>query len=288
MMNVAGKVAFVTGGVSGIGLGMAQAFAEAGMKVVVTGLRADHLKDAEATLKEIGPQVLTLRLDVTDRQAYAEVADRVEASLGPVDLLCNNAGVGMFGPLTSVTYADWDWILGVNIGGVVNGIQTFLPRMLARGKGGHILTTASAAGLFASPNAGIYTTSKMAVVGFMECLRGELRDKGVGVSVLCPHLVRTNVYAHGQLRPQEFGAAEAPDENFRAMLEAGMDPLEVGRRALQGILRNDLYILTHSEIGPTIRERFEALQRALPDDVPDAARLEAEAPTLHYWIYGSN
>lgn len=295
MKDFAGKVAFITGGASGVGFGLARAFADAGMKIAIVDVRSEQLATAESMLKGYGAQVLALQLDVTDREAYARAADAVEAAFGKVHVLCNNAGIGIMGPLKSARYDDWDWVLGVNVGGVINGLQTFLPRILSHGEGGHILTTASAAGLFAGATSGIYTASKMAVVGMMECLRGELAEDGIGVSVLCPHLVRTNIQNHGRLRPDRFGdsgygppmvGAETDlDPHVKALVEAGMDPLEVGRRVLRGIQRNDLYILTHPEIEPIIRERFEAILSALPDEVPDPARVAVEAPTLHYWVY---
>lgn len=291
MKDFAGKVAFVTGGASGVGFGLAHAFAAAGMKVVIADIRAEPLAHAQARLEDLGAQTLALRLDVSDRDNYARVADTVEATFGAVHILCNNAGIGLLGTLESATYDDWDWVLGVNLGGVVNGVQTFLPRMLAHGQGGHILATASAAGLFAGAGAGIYTTSKMAVVGMMECLRGEVAQHGIGVSVLCPHLVRSDIHLHASLRPDRFknsghaGSAASDFDPNTAMLEVGMDPLEVGRRVLQGIERNDLYILTHPEIESIIRERFAAMLAALPDEIPDPRRVAFEAPTLHYSVY---
>lgn len=292
MQDFAGKVVFITGGASGVGFGMAQAFAEAGMKVVIVDIRTEQLTRAQARLEQLGAQTLALQLDVSDRDAFARVADKVEATFGAVHVLCNNAGIGLLGTIESAKYADWDWVLGVNLGGVVNGIQTFLPRILAHGQGGHILATASAAGLFSGVGSGIYTTSKMAVVGLMECLRGEVAQHGIGVSVLCPHLVRTDIHLHASLRPDRFndsgyarsGTASDFDPN-KAMLEVGMDPLEIGRRVLRGIERNDLYILTHPEIEPIIRERFAAILAALPDEIPDPQRVAAEAATLHYSVY---
>lgn len=292
MKDLAGKVAFITGGASGMGFGMAHAFAEVGMKIVIVDIRAEQLARARAALERLGAQVLALPLDVGDRAAYARVAEQVETSLGPVQLLCNNAGIGLLGSLKTAKYDDWDWVLGVNLGGVVNGVQTFLPRMLARRQGAHILTTASAAGLIGGAGAGIYTTSKMAVVGMMECLRGDLAEDGIGVSVLCPHLVRTDISMHGSLRPSRFNdsgyvSSNNPEEfdPAQAIAEVGMDPLEVGRRVLRGIQNNDLYILTHPEIESIIRERFEAILAALPDEIPDPRRVAFEAPTLHYSVY---
>jgi len=294
MRDVAGKVAFITGGASGVGFGLAVTFAQVGMKIVLADMRPEPLARAEAHLQRSGAQVLALPLDVTDRKAYSDAADRAEAAFGKVHVLCNNAGIGLLGPLKSARYDDWDWVLGVNVGGVVNGLQTLLPRMLAHGEGGHIVTTASVAGLFAGAGAGIYTASKMAVVGMMECLRGELAADGIGVSVLCPHLVRTDIHQHASLRPERFSssgyraavtARGASDPGVKALVDVGMDPLEVGRRVLRGILQNDLYILTHPEIEPIVRERFEAILAALPDETPDPARVAAEAPTLHYSVY---
>jgi NAD(P)-dependent dehydrogenase (short-subunit alcohol dehydrogenase family) len=294
MQDVAGKVAFITGGASGVGFGLAVSFAQVGMKIVLADMRPEPLARAEAHLQRSGAQVLALPLDVTDRNAYCQAADRAEAAFGKVHVLCNNAGIGLLGPLKSARYDDWDWVLGVNLGGVVNGLQTLLPRMLSHGEGGHIVTTASVAGLFAGAGAGIYTTSKMAVVGMMECLRGELAGDGIGVSVLCPHLVRTDIHQHASLRPERFSnsgyragatAGGASDPGVKALVDVGMDPLEVGRRVLRGILQNDLYILTHPEIEPIVRERFEAILAALPDETPDPARVAAEAPTLHYSVY---
>jgi NAD(P)-dependent dehydrogenase (short-subunit alcohol dehydrogenase family) len=243
-------------------------------------------------LEQLGATVLALQLDVTDREAYARVADSVEAAFGAVHILCNNAGIGLLGEIKSAKYDDWDWVLGVNLGGAVNGVQTFLPRMLAHGEGGHIVSTASAAGLVAGAGAGIYTASKMAIVGMMECLRGEVAQYGIGVSVLCPHLTRTDIHMHAGLRPKRFknsGYADFTDMGdfnpAKVINDVGMDPIEVGARVLRGIERDDLYILTHPEIEPIVRERFEAILAALPNETPDPKRVAAEAPTLHYAVY---
>lgn len=292
MKDFAGKVAFITGGASGMGLGMAQIFGQAGMAVAIADLNQDRLLSAEALLKGLGINTLRVQLDVTDRDAYARAADAVEATLGAVHVLCNNAGIGFLGPLKDATYSDWDWVLGANLGGVVNGLQTFLPRIRAHGQGGHIISTASVAGLFAGANAAIYTGAKMAVVGIMECLRSELEEEGIGVSVLCPHLVRTNIYEHADLRPHgiaEEGRLGIPGSEARAavkaMVDVGMDPLEVGRRVLRGMERNDLYILTHPEIRSVVCERFEAILASIPDEIADPERVRVEAPTLHYPVY---
>ena len=173
MKNLPGKTAFVTGGASGIGLGIAKALLGAGMNVVIADIRDDHL---EAALAELGtPQrVLALKLDVTDRADYARAADAAEARFGKIHVLCNNAGVAVVGPTELATFADWDWVMGVNLGGTINGIVTILPRIKQHGEGGHIVNTASMSGLVPHPGATIYGTSKGAAVHMMECMRAEL------------------------------------------------------------------------------------------------------------------
>src|SRR5262245_14290540 len=196
-MEVEGKTAFVTGGASGIGLGMATAFAGAGMNVVIADLRRDHI---ECALEQL-PGIHAIGLDVTDRGAFARAADEV----GPVHVLCNNAGMGILGPVSAARYDDWDWGLGVLIGGVVNGIQTFLPRMLAHGEGGHIVNTSSMAAVVPIAGAAIYITAKAALVGLSEALRSELAGRGIGVTAFCPGPVRTNIREGGRLRPERYG-----------------------------------------------------------------------------------
>lgn len=146
MQDFKGKVAFITGGGSGVALGQAKVFAKAGMKVVIADIRQDHLDQAMAYFEQTDAQVHPIRLDITDRKAMAEAADETERVFGPVQLLCNTAGVSIFGPMQQATYEDWDWIMNVNVGGVINGIQTFVPRMIEYGKGGHIVNTASMSG----------------------------------------------------------------------------------------------------------------------------------------------
>src|SRR5262245_24172123 len=200
MKNVKGKVAFVTGAGSGIGLGIARALHAAGMKVVLADLNPQHLDRVLPHFAARAADVHAIRLDVTDRDAMARAADEAERVFGRVHVLCNNAGVGVFGSLLEAGYDDWDWALSVNVGGVVNGVQTFLPRMLAHGEEAHIVTTASMSGLLAAIG-GIYITTKYALVGFMETLRLELAPRGIGVSVLCPGLVNTAIFEGENSRP---------------------------------------------------------------------------------------
>jgi NAD(P)-dependent dehydrogenase (short-subunit alcohol dehydrogenase family) len=273
LAEVRGKVAFITGGSSGIGLGMAQAFSEAGMKVIFTYMNETHRDEALQRFKPGNAGVHAIKLDVTDREAVRRAADEAEKVFGRVHLLCNNAGIGLRAPASEATYQDWDWGLGVNLGGVVNGIATFLPRMRAHGEGAHVMTTGSSASLVAG-NVGVYVTSKYAVMGLMESLRDELNGQNIGVSIYCPGLVKSNIAASERNRPDSLRvegmaapAAEstpAMEEFMRRFAKVGMDPLEAGRLVLAGIRQNDLYILSHGEFRNVMRERAEALMASLP------------------------
>ena len=268
MQEVAGKTAFVTGGASGIGLGMATAFAGVGMNVIIADLRRDHIESALEALD--GKPVRAIELDVTDRDGFARAADEAESVFGHVHVLCNNAGMGILGPVTQARYDDWDWGLGVLVGGVVNGIQTFLPRMRAHGEGGHIVNTSSMAGVLPIPGAAIYITAKAALIGLSEALRSELAGEGIGVSAFCPGPVRTNIREGGRTRPEQYadsGYAELErDLEERPNSPLWMDPVECGERVLTGILDDDLYIFTHREFREGAEERFQSMLASFPDE----------------------
>ena len=288
MKDVAGKVAFVTGGASGIGLGIAGAFVGAGMKVVLADLRQDHIDQAMAAFSERGhsKSVHAIRLDVTDRNAMAAAADETERVFGKVHVLVNNAGVGIQGPFKGITHADWDFGLAVNLGGVVNGLQTFLPRIRAHGEGGHIVSTASLAALVPMPaQFVIYVAAKAAVVTILETIRGELIQENIGVSVLCPGPVRTNIGQVANNRPAQFGVGDA----FREVEQSGathvpfpsmMEPSEVGSLALEAVRNNELYVITHGEWRPMAEARHKALLEAMPTKLDPAlvAMLQARPP----------
>src|SRR3984957_14854253 len=274
MQNLSGKIAFITGGASGFGLALAQVFGREGMTVVIADVRQDRIDQSIEVLRKDGVAADGIQLDVTDRTAYRRAADEVERRVGPVDLLCNNAGLGIMGKIADATYSDWDWILGVNLGGVVNGLCTFLPRMRSRGKGGHVISTASAAGLFAPANVGIYVGAKMAVGGIMEGLRAELAGEAIGVTVGCPHLMRTHIYEHSTLRPNTteksgYGPPLSGDAPFikqlEAMTSAGMDPMEVAEHTLTAVRENDLYVIRFPELRDIVRQRCDALISAMPN-----------------------
>jgi NAD(P)-dependent dehydrogenase (short-subunit alcohol dehydrogenase family) len=278
MREVEGKVAFVTGGASGVGLGMAKAFLGAGMKVVVADVREDHLEEA---LGQLGGDVHPIRLDVTDRDGFAAAADEAERAFGRVHVLCNNAGVNLFNDLAEATYQDWDWVLGVNLGGVVNGIVTFVPRIKAHGEGGHVVNTASMASFVAGPGAGIYTAAKFGVRGLSEALRYSLVPHRIGVSVVCPGLVKSKIFESDRIRPAHLSTDTTPaDAGFMNVLpqihEAGMSPEEIGQKILAGIRRNDFYIFPHPEFREELREIFDEALDALPDEPAPADRVAFE------------
>ncbi len=281
MKDVEGKVAFITGGGSGIGLGMAKVFTAAGMKVVIADIRQDHLDKAMAEFADTNFQVHPIRLDVSDRAAFARAADEAERVFGPVQLVCNNAGINMFSPMDECSYEDWDWILGVNLGGVINGVQTFVPRIKALGQGGQIVNTASMASFITGPGAGIYTTSKFAVRGLTESLRWSLAPYNIGVSVLCPGLVNSAIYESDKVRPEALSHEKGPvDEAFMRRLadvhKVGMDPVEVGEKVLAAIRTNDLYIFPHPEFKEELQEIFDEIIAALPEGDVDPGRLAFE------------
>lgn len=278
MKEVRGKVAFITGGASGIGLGIAGAFVEAGMKVVLADLRQDHIDEALTGFAKRGQSksVHAIRLDVTDRAAMAAAADETERVFGKVHVLVNNAGVGIQGPFKGITYADWDFGMAVNLGGVINGIQTFLPRIRAHGEGGHIVNTASLAALVPMPAQFVtYVAAKAAVVRISECIRDELMQENIGVSVLCPGPIRTNIFEVSKNRPAAFGVGDA----FRAAEDTGatrvpfpsmMEPAEVGALVLKAIRNEELYIITHGEWRPMGEARHAAIIAAMPTKLDPA------------------
>lgn len=282
MDPVTGKVAFITGGASGIGLGLSKVLVKAGMKVVMADVREDHLAAAAEFFVQGGRKrdVLTLRLDVTDRAAFAQAAQDTLRVFGKVHLLVNNAGMGLLGPIKQARFDDWDWGIGVMIVGVINGIQTFLPHLLAHGEGGHIVSTSSMAAVVPIPNCSIYIMAKAALIGLSESLRGELAPDNIGVSAFCPGPVQTNIRESGKTRPDRFrkdsGFAELEQRlSQRPNSTLWMDPEECGERILRGIRRNDLYIFTHREFREGAEEHYRAMVASFPDEPINTERADA-------------
>ena len=278
MKNVEGKVAFITGGNSGIGLGIARACVDAGMKVVITYRTKSNLDDAMKHLEHAGDRVHAVNVDVTDRAAMEKAADETVKVFQKVHVVVNNAGVGVIGGLSKATYDDWDWAMGVNLTGVFNGIHTFLPRIQSHGEGGQVVATSSLAGLLGHGPAGVYTATKFAVVGMMEALRAEMDGTNIGVSVFCPGIVNTNIGKSARNRPASLpDAGFKPDPKMIEQMQAaqkanrgpppGMDAAEAGQRVLQGIRNNDLYILTTPEFESEFQARGEAIVASVPTDV---------------------
>ena len=282
MENLKDKVAFVTGGASGIGLGISKAMVAAGMRVVIADVREDHLKEARAWFlsQKQSRRIRCVRLDVTNRKAYARAADAAEKAFGRIHVLVNNAGLGLLGTIDKTRYDDWDWGLDVMIGGVVNGLLTVLPRIRAHGEGGHIVNTASMAAIIPIPNCAIYITAKAALVGLSECLAGELAAGKIGVSAFCPGPVQSNIRELGKLRPDKYKkdtGLEEFEKNLaqRPTSDLWMDPVECGNRVVRGIQRNDLYIFTHPEFKAGAKERFDKMLASFPDEPINQARAEA-------------
>lgn len=277
MKDFEGKVAFVTGGASGIGYGIARTFLKAGMKVVIADVSQKHLDEVKEKLKGSNA-VHFIKLDVTDRDDVRRAADEAEQVFGKVHVLCNNAGVSGGGSADDADFDDWDRVIGINFGGVVNGVKIFAPRMIAHGEGAHIVNTSSMAGIIPLPaEGGAYTTSKFAVRGLTESLRLSLAERGIGVSVLCPGLTKSRILDGPTPDDKNAMAREGdPDALFNTM-DGAMDPLEVGEAVLEGIRRNEPYILPHGEFKEEVQGLFDDILNAFPtgQDVPQA-RLDFE------------
>ena len=287
------KVAFITGAASGIGLGIARACAAAGMKVVMADIRESVLSAAAAELRALGGTVSSVGLDVTDRNAWAATINRVTQEVGEVDLLCSNAGVNFVGPAQQATYEDWDFALGVNVGGAINAVRTVVPRMIARNQGGHVVITSSVSGLFTGGGAAVYVTSKFALVGLGESLRADLRPHNIGVSVLCPGPVQSELFeSTAEVRPQRFsgtGAIPIVQANVARdetpIFSTAPTGAEIGQRVLKGVRENSLYIMTHPEIRPVLESRAAALIGSLPNEPVNPARISASVRLLDASLY---
>lgn len=262
-MEFSGKTAFVTGAANGIGLGICRALARAGVNLVLADIERAALEKAREGLATFNVRTRAVEVDVSDAGSFERAADQAEAELGNIHFLFNNAGITLRAmPLWEMTPQQWEWIFGVNIHGVINGIRALVPRMKAHGEAGHIVNTASIGGLQVNPamRNGSYAMSKYAVVAASEALALNLEGSNLGVSVVCPALVATTLYASGVRRPERLGGPlERPGEEGAARMSSGLAPDEVGKRVVDAIAHGEFFIFTHQEP----REWIEARHRRL-------------------------
>jgi NAD(P)-dependent dehydrogenase (short-subunit alcohol dehydrogenase family) len=275
MRELAGKTAFVTGGASGIGFALGRAFAEAGMKVMLSDIETDALAAAVKSLQGVGPDVRGVDCDVADPASVERAAEAAYAAFGNVHVVCNNAGVaGAGGGINTISLDTWRWVLDVNLMGVLHGIRTFLPHIRAHGEGGHIVNTASMAGMNSGLGFNSYSASKFAVVNMSEGLAWQVAPLGIGVTVLCPGFVRTRIWESGRNRPERYGPAQTPDPaspagKFVAHLaelgRSGLDPADVAAQVLTAIREDELYVFTHhgADWRAELEQRFAAILSAM-------------------------
>ncbi len=299
MKDFKGKTAFITGGASGIGLGIAKAFAKAGMNIVIADFRQEAIDSALPIFRENGWPVHGVLLDVTDREAYVRAADEAETVFGKIHILVNNAGVGiMEGFIWEASYEDMDFALEINFKSVLNGIKTILPRILAHGEEGWVVSTASKNGLIPLGGMVLYNATKRAVMATMETLAIDLQGTNVGASVFCPGPFRTNLgtttdaISSKHLGRPFIQKGATPDPNAPKvdmskvdMSKMERDPDEAGERVLRGIVRGDLFILTHAEWKKGWLEHADAVTRAIPDEVPDEVFMKVFSRNVGNAIY---
>ncbi len=268
MRDIKGKTAIVTGGASGIGLGIAKALAGAGANIVLADLRPEPLEVARQQIEASGARVIGVAIDVADPDAVAMAGKAAIQTFGGLHIAVNNAGVAMHGtPLENVTLEEWEWVIGVNVKGVINGIRTFVPMIRSHGQGGHVVNTGSVSSLFvrAGRDQGAYAMTKYAVLALSEALEQELANSGIGVSVLCPGGVNTSIFDSASTRPDRFGGPyqRAAQEGLKSVFAAGaLAPELVGRRVLQAIEDNEFYVLTHTGERDIISARLDRIRAA--------------------------
>ena len=272
MRDLAGKTAFVTGGASGIGLALGRAFARSGMKVMLADIETEALQAAVTSLQEISPDIRAIVCDVADAESVERAAQAAFDAFGRVHVVCNNAGVAAGGGIDHISLDNWRWVIDVNLMGVLYGIKSFLPHIRAHGEGGHIVNTASMAGMDGGLGFSPYAASKFAVVSMSEGLAIQLEPHGIGVSVLCPSFVRTGIGQSGRNRPKRYGESRPLDPanpaaamvaEIARQIEAGLDPGTVAERVLEAIRQDELYIFTHPGMRAQIEPRFAAILAAM-------------------------
>jgi NAD(P)-dependent dehydrogenase (short-subunit alcohol dehydrogenase family) len=273
MRDLKGKTAFITGGASGIGFGMAQAFIDAGMNVVIADIRDDHMDEATQFFQERQIRNFKcVKLDVTDRDAYARIAEEANAAFGKIHVVCNNAGMGLGGNIKDTSFDDWDWGIDVLFKGVINGVLTLLPYVLKHGEGGHIVNTSSSAAVL--PGGGIYGACKSAILSLSEGMANDLAKDNIGVTALMPGLIKSNIHQSGRTRPDKYKKNTRALERekrgeTREVSPLWMEAKECGEIVVQAIRDNQLYVLTHVEYKPMAEARYAKILDAFPKKEPN-------------------
>lgn len=283
-----GKVAYISAASDGIGLGIARAASNAGMKVVIGYRNPERLKAALPLFKPGNAGVMSFKHDVTDREGWKAMVEAVKAKYGKLHLVVNNAGIKTLREASQAKFDEWDNAVAVNFTAIYNSVAACLPHMLEHGEGGHFVTTASMGGLLPGVNAGVYTSTKIAAVGLMEALRVELESTNIGTGVFCPGGVNTDNYVGlGEPNPFRKPRPGVSKEMLARMAAISMSPLEAGERVMNGIVNNDLFILSHPEFAPGMKERFDAIMDSTPPvETPiPPARIAYEQGVIRQGIY---
>jgi len=285
MKDFEGQLAFITGGASGAGFGQAQVFGRARAEIVIADVRAEAVEKAVAELRAEQIRAHGIVLDIMDREAYANAADEVEAEFGRAPtIVSNTAGVNSFGPIEKTTYDDFDWIMGVNLDGVVNGMVTFVPRMIAAGVPGHIVTVSSLGGFMGSALAGPYSAAKAASINLMEGYRQGLAKYDIGVSVVTPANIKSNIAEASKLRPAKYGTSgyvenEDSIASLHSIHQHGLDPEKLAQAIKKGIEENELYIIPYPEVREGLEKHFQAIVDSVAplESDPEGAKQRVEA-----------
>ena len=277
MEHLTGKVAFITGGASGIGLGMARAFLAEGMKVALADWNDEHIAKAKAQLSG-NNAVQFVKTNVADRDSLRAAAQETLDTFGKIHVLCNNAGVNGGGTAASEDFDDWDRAISVNLGGVVNGTKIIVPIIRAQGEGGHVVNTSSMAGVVPLPGLAAYSTAKYAVRGFSESLRMQLAPRGIGVSCLFPGATRTAIVPLPEDDPEHIKEEGAPQflKDLWEAMRGAIDPFDTGKAVVEAIKANRFYVFTNREFLDEVRQRHREIEDAFPTDEPTPGRVKFE------------
>ena len=277
MEDLTGKIAFITGGASGIGLGMARAFLEEGMKVALADWNDEHIAFAREQLAG-NNAVHFVKTNVAERESVRAAAEETLEVFGKIHVLCNNAGVNGGGTAASEDFDEWDRAIAVNLGGVVNGTKIIVPIIRKQGEGGHVVNTSSMAGVVPLPGLAAYSTAKYAVRGFSESLRMQLAKEGVGVSCLFPGATRTALVPLPEDRPGTIDEENAPQflKDLWDAMRGAIDPYDTGKAVVSAIKENRFYIFTNREFLEEVKQRHREIEEAFPEDEPTPGRVKFE------------